>query len=78
MLFLRYSFFHFLNISLLHLFMYFMFASVLLTLFQKRSDPIIGGWEPPCCFWELNSGHLEEQPVLLTFELTPAAPCDNF
>ena len=35
---------------------------------QKRaSDPITDGCEPSCC-WELNSGHLEEQSVLLTAE----------
>ena len=36
---------------------------------QKRApDLIIGGCEPPCGCWELNSGPLEEQPVLLTAE----------
>ena len=36
---------------------------------QKRaSDPIIDGTEPPCGSWELNSGLLKEQPVLLTAE----------
>jgi hypothetical protein len=36
---------------------------------QKRaSDPIIDGCKPPCGCWELNSGPLEEQPVLLTAE----------
>jgi hypothetical protein len=36
---------------------------------QKRaSDPIAGGYEPPCGFWELNSGPIEEQSVLLTTE----------
>ena len=31
---------------------------------QKRaSDPITGGCEPPCGYWELNSGSLEEQSV---------------
>jgi hypothetical protein len=34
---------------------------------QKRaSDPITDGCEPPCGCWELNSGPLEEQSVLLT------------
>ena len=32
------------------------------------SDPITDGHEPPCGFWELNSGPLEEQSVLLTTE----------
>ena len=36
---------------------------------QKRvSDPITDGCEPPCNCWELNSGPLEEQVVLLTTE----------
>jgi hypothetical protein len=36
---------------------------------QKRAlDPIIDGCEPPCGNWELNSGLLEEQSVLLTAE----------
>ena len=36
---------------------------------QKRaSDPITDGCEPPCGCWELNSGPLEEQSVLLTTE----------
>jgi len=37
---------------------------------QKRAwDPITDGCEPPCGCWELNSGPLEEQSVLLTAEL---------
>jgi hypothetical protein len=36
---------------------------------QKRaSDPITEGCEPPCGCWELNSGPLEEESVLLTAE----------
>jgi hypothetical protein len=36
---------------------------------QKRaSDPITDGCEPPCGCWELNSGPLEEQLVLLITE----------
>jgi hypothetical protein len=36
---------------------------------QKRApDLIIDGCEPPCGCWELNSGPLEKQPVLLIFE----------
>jgi hypothetical protein len=38
---------------------------------QKRtSDPITDGCKLPCGCWELNSGPLEEQPVLLTAEPT--------
>jgi hypothetical protein len=36
---------------------------------QKRApDPITDGCEPPGGYWELNSGPLKEQPVLLTAE----------
>jgi hypothetical protein len=36
---------------------------------QKRaSDFITDGCERPCGFWDLNSGPLEEQSVLLTAE----------
>ena len=36
---------------------------------QKRApDLITDGCEPPCGCWELNSGPLEEQSVLLTAE----------
>ena len=36
---------------------------------QKRaSDLIMSGCEPPCGCWDLNSGPLEEQSVLLTAE----------
>jgi hypothetical protein len=35
---------------------------------RERWDPITDGCEPPCGCWELNSGPLEEQSVLLTAE----------
>ena len=36
---------------------------------QKRaSDPITDGGEPPCGYWELNSGPLEEHSMLLAAE----------
>ena len=42
---------------------------------QKRAPDIItDGCEPPCGCWELNSGPLEEQPVLLTTEPYPQHP----
>jgi hypothetical protein len=45
---------------------------------QKRAwDPIIDGCEPPCGCWELNSGPLEEQSVLLTTEPS-LQPCSSF
>ena len=35
---------------------------------KSASDPITDGCEPPCGCWELNSGPLAEQSVLLTAE----------
>ena len=35
---------------------------------KRRSDLISDGCEPPCDCWELNSGPMEEQPLLLTNE----------
>jgi len=35
---------------------------------KKALDSITDGCEPPCGCWELNSGPLEEQSVLLTAE----------
>jgi hypothetical protein len=44
---------------------------------QKRvPDFIIFGCELPCGCWELNSGPLEEQPMLLTTE--PSLPSARF
>jgi hypothetical protein len=52
------------------IFIYFMYIStLLLQTHQKRaSDPITDGCEPSCGCWELNSGPLKEQSVLLTSE----------
>lgn len=33
---------------------------------RSRGIPVTAGCEPPCGLQELSSGHLEEQPVLLT------------
>jgi hypothetical protein len=41
-------------------------CSCLQTHQKRASDLITDGCEPPCGFWELNSGPLEEQSVLLT------------
>jgi hypothetical protein len=35
---------------------------------NRTSDPITDGSEPPCGCWDLNSGPLGEQSVLLTSE----------
>ena len=40
-----------------------------ISTFQKRAlDLIMGGCEPPCSCWDLNSGPSEEQSVLLPAE----------
>jgi hypothetical protein len=44
---------------------------------KKTSDPIIDGWEPPYRYWELNSGLLEEQSVLLTTEPSLQPPHEH-
>jgi hypothetical protein len=41
-------------------------CSYLQTHQKRASDPITDGCEPPCGCWDLNSGPLEEQSVLLT------------
>ena len=55
------------------LFTYFMYVSTLSLPPDTPEEGIetslhIDGCEPPCGCWELNSGHLEEQSVLLTTE----------
>ena len=48
-------------------FIYFMYMSTLCS--QKMAlDPITDGCEPPCGCWEVNSGPLDEQSVLLSSE----------
>jgi len=49
------------------------YMSVLYLLVHLRArrghqTPITDGCEPPCDFWELNSGPLEQQPVLFPTE----------
>ena len=43
-------------------------CSCLQTHRRRPLDPIVDGCEPPCGGWELNSGPLEEQSVVLTSE----------
>jgi hypothetical protein len=43
-------------------------CSCLQTLQKRAPDRITDGCEPPCGCWELNSGPLKEQSVLLTAE----------
>jgi hypothetical protein len=43
-----------------------------------ESDPITDGCEPPCGCWDLNSGPLEEQSVLLTTAPSHHPPTPSF
>ena len=52
-------------------------CSCLQTLQKRASDPITYGCEPPCGCWELNSGPLEYQSVLLTAEPSLQPPQVN-
>jgi hypothetical protein len=60
------------------LFIYYMWVhrSCLQILQKRASDLIMDGCEPPCGYWDLNSGLLEEQSVLLTDKpsLQPLSP----
>jgi hypothetical protein len=57
----------------------YVYGSCLQTHQKRASDPITDGCESPCGCWELNSGPLEEQSVLLTTEpsLQPSPPPDS-
>jgi hypothetical protein len=51
------------------IYLFYVYEYTVAVFTQKRAlDPIIDGCEPPCGCWELNSGPLEEQSVLLTAE----------
>ena len=41
--------------------------------YQKRASDLLR--DPPCGSWDLNSGPLEEQPVLFNAESSLPAPC---
>jgi hypothetical protein len=43
---------------------------------RRHQDPITDGCEPPCGCWELNSGPLKEQAMLLIAE--PSSPAPHF
>jgi hypothetical protein len=40
----------------------------------SSGSTVITGCEPPCGCWELNSGPLEDEPVLLTTEPSLSSP----
>jgi hypothetical protein len=45
---------------------------------KRASDPITNGCKLPCGYWELNSGPLEEESVLLTMEPSLQPPFKMF
>jgi hypothetical protein len=45
---------------------------------KRASDLIMDGYEPPCGCWDLNSGPLEEQSLLLTAEPSLQPESGNF
>lgn len=48
-------------------------------IYQKRApELIIDGCKSQCVFWEFNSGHLEEQRVLLTILNEPSLQSPGF
>ena len=54
------------------------YNSCLQTHQKRASDPITDGCKSPCGCWELHSGPLEEQSVLLTAEPSFQPPCLQF
>jgi hypothetical protein len=59
-------------------FIYMSYCSCLQTHQKRASDLITDGCEPPCGCWELNSGPLEEQSVLLTAKPSLQSPGYSF
>jgi hypothetical protein len=60
-------------------FMYMTTLSACIPVCQKRAtELIIDDYKSPCGGWELNSGPLEEQPVLLTTEPSVRPPAAGF
>ena len=67
------------SLSLSDVFIYYVYSVLPACLLagQKRApDLITDGCEPPCGCWELNSGPLEEQSVLLSSEPS-LQPCSQ-
>jgi hypothetical protein len=64
--------FSFKDLLFIYLFIYLLYMSALSAYTpacqKTASDPITDGCEPPCGCWDLNSGPLEEQPVLFITE----------
>jgi len=55
-------------LKIFYLFIIYKYTVAVQTHQKRASDLITDGCEPPCGCWDLNSGPLEEQSVLLTTE----------
>ena len=64
----------FLSFFLMYLFIVYIWVSCLHAHQKREPNSIAEHCEPPCGCWELNSGHLEEQSVLLTPEPSLQSP----
>jgi hypothetical protein len=62
------------NLNFLLRFIYYVhnILPAFMPIHQEAQNLIIDGCEPPYGCWELNSGPLEEQSVLLTISLAPS------
>ena len=67
-------FLFFFFLRFIYLLYYLVHCSCPQTLQKRASDFVMDGCEPPCGCWDLNSGPLEEQSVLLTTEPS-CQPC---
>ena len=68
----------FLKILFLYICIWWVHCRCLQTHQKRASDPIADGCEPPCGCWELNSGPLEDQSVLLTTEPSLQPPLISY
>ena len=63
----------FLSFFFLKIYLFYLYEYVVAASRHTRTGywiPLADGYKPPCDCWELNSGPLEEQSVLLTTELS--------
>jgi len=75
---LRLAFFFFFLRFIYYIYYIEVHCSCLQTHQKRASDLITDGYEPPCGCWDLNSGPLEEQSVLLTTEPSLQPPQNLF
>ena len=71
------SFYFFKSFFFLSILLIYYICSVLTACQKRVPDLVTDGCEPPCGCWEMNSGSLEEQPVLLTSETSLQPPKES-